>query len=101
MDVLKLLLVRDLKYGFNHQRRAQTTKWTLIYGIARWLVRMKLARSGLFFELASESGSTPLQYAVCRGDLEIVELLLEHGAEPSIKNDMGKNSLSYVIWFAR
>ena len=49
VDVLKLLLTQDLKYGFNHLRRAQTTKWTLIYGIARWLVRMKLARSGLFF----------------------------------------------------
>ena len=46
--------------------------------------RMKFVRSGLIFELASESGSTPLQYAVCRGDLEIVELLLEHGANSCV-----------------
>jgi ankyrin repeat protein len=59
-------------------------------------VRMKFARSGLFYELASESGSTRLQYAVCRGDLEIVELLLEHGAETSTKNDLGRDVLSYV-----
>ena len=58
---------------------------------------MKLVRSGLFFVLASESGSTPLQYAVCRGDVEIVELLLEHGANSSTKNDLGRHLLSYVI----
>ena len=58
---------------------------------------MKLARSGLFYKFASESGSTPLQYAVCRGDLEIVELLLEHGANSSTKNDLGRHLLSYVI----
>ena len=94
VDILKLLLTRDLKYGLNHRRRAQTTKWKLIYGLARGLTRMKLVRSGLFFVLASESGSTPLQYAVCRGDLEIVELLLEHGANSSTKNDLGRDVLS-------
>ena len=61
------------------------------------LTRVKLARSGLFVELASESGSTPWQYAVCRGDLEIVELLLEHGAEISTKNDLGRDVMSYVV----
>ena len=94
VDVLKLLLTQDLKYGLNHRRRAQTTKWKLIYSLARGLARMKLVRSGLFFLLASESGSTPLQYAVCRGDVEIVELLLEHGANSSTKNDLGRDVLS-------
>ena len=84
VDILKLLLTQDLKYGLNHRRRAQTTKWKVIYSLARGLVRMKFVRSGLIFELASESGSTPLQYAVCRGDLEIVELLLEHGANSCV-----------------
>ena len=93
-DVVKLLLTQDLKYGLNHRRRAETTKWKLIYGVARGLVRMKFVGSGLLFELASDSGSTPSQYAVCRGDLEIMELLLEHGANSSTKNDLGRDVLS-------
>ena len=96
-DVVKLLLTQDLKYGLNHRRRAETTKWKLIYGLARGLTKMKLVRSGLIFELASESGSTPIQYAVCRGDVEIVELLLKHGAISSTKNALGRHLLSYVI----
>ena len=31
--------------------------------------------------------------------LEIVELLIEHGAKPSITNDLGRNVLSYVVLF--
>ena len=77
----------------------QTRKWKLIYGFSRGLHRAGLVRSGLFSLLASESGSTPLQYAVGRGDLEIDELLLEHGAETSLKNDLGKKVLSYVMEF--
>ena len=38
--------------------------------------------------------STALHYAARRGDMEIVELLLEHGAKPSIKNDLGRDVLS-------
>ena len=94
VDIVKYLLSQTLKYGINHRRRARTTKWRAIYGLARGLTRAGLVRSGLFTELASESGSTPLQYAVCRGDLEIVEMLLEHGAKPSTKNDLGRDVLS-------
>ena len=42
----------------------------------------------------AESGLTALHYAARRGDMEIVELLLEHGANPSIKNDLGRDVLS-------
>ena len=94
VDIVKYLHSQTLEYGINHRRRARTTKWKAIYGLARGLTRVGLVRSGLFAELASESGSTPLQYAVCRGDLEIVEMLLERGANPSIRNDLGQDVLS-------
>jgi ankyrin repeat protein len=94
-DVIKYLLSQKLRYGVNYRRKAQTIKWKCIYGLARGLSRLRLARSGLFIDLASYSGSTTLQWATQRGDIEIVEILMEHGAKPLIKNSLGRNALSY------
>ena len=38
------------------------------------------------------SGTTALNYAVMRGDVEIVKILLENGADPYVKNDLGMNA---------
>ena len=37
-------------------------------------------------------GTTALNYAVMRGDVEIVKILLENGADPYIENDLGMNA---------
>jgi len=99
VDVVRYLLSKRLKYGVNYRRQAQTTKYQFMYGLARGLLRTRVATSSLLLELAYESGATPLQYAAQRGDIEVVELLMEHGAEPSIKNDMGRDVLSYCKAF--
>ena len=39
-----------------------------------------------------EGGTTALNKAVMRGDVEIVKLLLENGADPYIENDLGMNA---------
>ena len=39
-----------------------------------------------------EDGTTALNYAVFRGDIEIVKILLEHGADPYVENDLGMNA---------
>ena len=39
VDIVKYLLSQTLKYGVNHRRKARTTKWKLIYGLARGLTR--------------------------------------------------------------
>jgi ankyrin repeat protein len=39
------------------------------------------------------SGQTPLLYAVFRGDLEMVKLLLEGGADPNMPSDVGDTPL--------
>ena len=99
VDVLRYLLSKAMKYGVNFKRKAQTRKWKLVYGIARGLVRLKMMTSGLAAELASWSGATPLQWAALRGDLEVVELLIDNGAVLSVKNDLGKDILSYCKSF--
>ena len=38
------------------------------------------------------NGRTPLHSAVSRGDVEIVTILLENGADPYIENDLGMNA---------
>ena len=98
-EVVRYLLSQNITYGINYRRRPQTIKWKLIYSLARGLSRTGLATSGLFAELASVSGATPLQWAVKRGDVDIVEILMEQGADPSIKNDLGKDVMSYCHVF--
>ena len=51
-----------------------------------------MSKTSLMRFLAFESGTTALNLAVMRGDVEIVKLLLENGADPFIENDMGMNA---------
>ena len=44
--------------------------------------------------IAENCGLTALHYAARRGDMEIVELLMEYGAKPSTRNDLGRDVLS-------
>ena len=37
-------------------------------------------------------GTTALSFAVRRGDVEIVKILLENGADPYVENDLGMNA---------
>ena len=56
-----------------------------------WWLR-GFVKSVLANRLANGPGLTALHYAARRGDVEIVTLLLEAGADPYIKNEMGLNS---------
>tara|TARA_Y200000002_G_scaffold357001_1_gene339203 strand:+ start:279 stop:581 length:303 start_codon:yes stop_codon:yes gene_type:complete len=42
--------------------------------------------------LAIESGTSALNLAVARGDVEIVKILLDYGADPYVENDLGMNA---------
>ena len=79
----------------NYRIHGRNTKWRIIYGLARFLTRNKLTKSGVMNAIATWSGSSALHYAVQRGDVDIVNLLLEHGADPSIKSDLGKSPVDY------
>ena len=78
----------------NRQITSDTTKWRFVRGVSKLAVRFKMTRSKLMRRVAESGGLTALHYAARRGDMEIVELLLEHGAKRSIKNDLGREVLS-------
>jgi len=40
-----------------------------------------------------ELGRTPLLYAVINGNSDLIRLLLQHGADPRIKNDKGYDAI--------
>ncbi len=51
-----------------------------------------MSKTGLMQSLALDSGTSALNLAVIRGDVEIVKILLENGADPYIENDLGMNA---------
>ena len=91
--VVRYLLNLDRTY-INSRKKTETMKWKLRNVLARALVTFKLTHSLLIQSVAEKAGSSPLYFAVKRGDLEVVEILLEHGADPSTKNDLGRDILS-------
>ena len=103
---MKLLLklfdsVDDLRVtgDINFQMRSRTLKWKLLRGTAKVLARGHFAESALVNRLAHGAGLTALHYAARRGDVEIVEILLEAGADPHIENEMGLNSFEISDMF--
>ena len=97
VDIVRYLLSNEtLNYGVNYRRKPVTLKWKVVYTFARVLFQMNIVTSGIFANLASDLGATSLQYAVRRGDAEIVEILMRQGnVNPFSKNDIGRNALSY------
>ena len=99
-NVLQLLLSKykseltheEFKAFVNYQRKSTTMKWKCIHFVTKTLVRTGIAQSGLMYLLALWSGTTALNLAVGRGDVEIVKILLENGADPYVENDLGMNA---------
>jgi hypothetical protein len=97
-NVVKQLLkfyddAKDFDLDINYRMKSQTAKWKLLRGTAKLLVRTGLSKSNLMSRLAHGAGMTPLHYAVRRGDVEIVKLLLGAGADSYIENDLGINAI--------
>ena len=90
--VVKEILSRMDRSSVNYRIRSQSIKWKVLRGCAKIAVRCRLVQSVLAQRLAHGPGLTALHYAARRGDVEIVKLLLEAGADPYIENEMGLNS---------
>ena len=97
--VIQILLEhsRDGKM-INRRIRARTAKWKGIYLVSKLAVRTGLTQSTLMKRFAERQGRTALHYAARRGDLDLVELLLSHGAgpafyQPNVKQAVGGPSI--------
>ncbi|HLY58849.1 MAG TPA: ankyrin repeat domain-containing protein, partial [Stellaceae bacterium] len=44
-----------------------------------------------------QGGFTPLMSAAARGDREIAELLLDHGADPYLVDEMGLSAIDHAL----
>ena len=85
VDPRVLSLILSLDSDVNRRRNARTLKWKTIDMVA---LAMK-NHSSLMLMLARNAGATALHQAVMRGDVECVEILLSHGADPSVENYLG------------
>jgi len=95
--VISLLL--EARNNVNSRNRPRSTKWKLIYFVAKTAVRVFKTSNELLRTIAMESGATALHNAAIRGDMEIVELLLSGGADPSLKNDLGYDAAAMCTSF--
>ena len=98
-NIIRLVL-KKLKTSFsdeefisivNYKRTSTTLKWKGIYSVAKVLYRTGASKGGLMKFLVIRSGTSALNLAVLRGDVEIVKILLEYGADPYVENDLGMN----------
>ena len=76
----------------NYKRKSTTLKWKGIYLVAKTLHRTGISKTGLIKFLATDCGTSALNLAASRGDVEIVNILLENGADPYMENDLGMNA---------
>jgi len=98
VEVIRLLL-QQKGVNIHYRRRRKSLKWKFIDVIAKTAVRRFKTSNGLLKSIAEESGSTALHHAAMRGDMEIVELLLSEGADPSVKNDLGQDAAAMCTSF--
>ena len=68
--------------------------WRKNYEITEYLVNM-----GANLNFISSDGQPLLVLAVGNGNAKIVKLLLEHGADPNVKDSMGMSALEYARLF--
>ncbi len=57
----------------------------------------ELIKSGADIDRLDEKGDSPLHYASRSGRLAVVEMLIKHGAKPSIENNKGFNARSLAV----
>ena len=64
----------------------------------RWFLKCGASPNELFYDDSGGWG-TALDYACQRGNIEAVQLLLEHGADPNLRSPGGRTSLESSIYY--
>ena len=94
-DIVKALLARDAEVN--------KTGWTPLHYAASGVQAQQTAIVALLLEhhayidAASPNGSTPLMMAAQYGTREVVKLLLDEGADPALKNQLGLGAADFAL----
>ncbi len=93
MDVLAKLLI-------DRNADVNKTAWTPLHYAAtsgRLVVMNLLLDHHAYINAPSPNGTTPLMMAAMYGTPSAVKLLLEAGADPTIKNDLGLSAIDFAL----
>ncbi len=96
--VVSLLLEQGfIRENIDLKRKGRTLKWKLLQFVAKTTTRTLSKPSGLMEHIAIDTGSTALHEVARHGDMEVLDILLKAGANPGVKNDMGKAYSYYLL----
>lgn len=99
VDAVKALIARDAdvnKTGWaplHYAASAGTPQHTQIIAL--------LLENNAYIDAASPNGTTPLMMAAHYGSLESVQLLLDEGADPTLKNQLGLTATDFAMRVSR
>ncbi|KAG7089927.1 hypothetical protein E1B28_011559 [Marasmius oreades] len=108
VKILEILLehAENSLYAFNAPQRGFNGVTPL--GMAAWLnseiaVRLLLDNSSGVVDVdgMDSHGATPLMYAARDGNLDIVRILLQHGARPDFRDKNHRTSVQYALYHPR
>lgn len=94
-EVVQVLLARDADVN--------KTGWTPLHYAASGVQAQQVAIVALLLEqhayidAASPNGTTPLMMAAQYGTREAVQLLLDEGADPALKNQLGLSAIDFAV----
>ena len=94
-DIVKTLLARDAEVN--------KTGWTPLHYAASGVQSQQttivalLLEQHAYIDAASPNGSTPLMMAAQYGTREVVKLLLDEGADPALKNQLGLGAADFAV----
>ena len=80
----------------NYRVTPSKTKWKWLLGICNRMYKMRIMRSAFIEYYAPMIGSTCLHMALFHGDVDLIEMLLDHGADPRIEDGLGRNAFGYL-----
>lgn len=90
-ELVKLLIAKDADVN--------KTGWTPLHyaasGAKKNIIEILLENSA-YIDAESPNGSTPLMLAAMYGNADCVRLLLESGADPTLKNHLGLNAADFA-----
>lgn len=96
IEIIKLLINKGSNINLYYSDKSNCLHMSIIYELKN-IVEFTLKKYPTLIDSKNINGETPLFYAVERGNLEIIKILLNNGADIDIKRNDGLNVLTFGI----